>query len=167
MTQALSQWITAITAAAFISAAAAVLTPKGTAGKAVKLACGAMTAILLISPIKKFDYADMAQFMAELREGGAELSRDGAADAERVAAVIIQSRTEAYISDKAAELGAAGAEVHVYVTAGERCIYPCSAEVTGTFTEAQKARLAEYIEREFGIPGEKQYWYTSDEKSGT
>lgn len=162
-----SGWISAITAAALISAAAMALTPKGIAGKAVKLACGAMTAIVLLGPIKKFDYADMARFMTQLRLDGSELSCDGAAEAERVTAAIIQSEAQAYILDKAAQLGARAEAVRVDIASRDRCLYPCAAEVTGTFTEFQKDELSLYIEQEFGIPGEKQYWYTSDEKSGT
>ena len=70
-------------------------------------------------------------------------------------ASIIAEQTEAYILDKAGELGL---EVTVRVetrTEGNGIPVPWSAELTGAQSEA----LASALETELGIPAERQVWH--------
>ena len=68
---------------------------------------------------------------------------------------LISQQTEAYILDKAGELGL---EVTVRVetrTEGNGIPVPWSAELTGSWSQA----LASALETELGIPAERQVWH--------
>jgi len=67
---------------------------------------------------------------------------------------LIESRSAAYISDKADSLGIS---VAVHVAAKENregVIVPERVNITGTYS----AELAEWIDRELGVPPERQVW---------
>ena len=94
---------------------------------------------------------DFDRYQAAVEERQEEL-----ADTQTEAmASIIAEQTEAYILDKAGELGA---EVTVRVetrTGGDGVPVPWSAELTGAQSEA----LASALETELGIPAERQVWH--------
>ena len=94
---------------------------------------------------------DFSDYQTAVEERQAEL-----ADTQTEAmASIIAEQTEAYILDKAGELGA---EVTVRVetrTGGDGVPVPWSAELTGARSEA----LASALETELGIPAERQVWH--------
>jgi len=68
---------------------------------------------------------------------------------------LIKSRTAAYIMDKADALGLR-VQVRVRTETGTDGIpMPVAAELTGEYSEA----LSAYLERELGIPRERQVWH--------
>ena len=94
---------------------------------------------------------DFDHYQAAVEERQEEL-----ADTQTEAmASIIAEQTEAYILDKAGELGL---EVTVRVetrTEGNGIPVPWSAELTGSWSQA----LASALETELGIPAERQVWH--------
>ena len=74
-------------------------------------------------------------------------------------ASIIETRTAAYISDKADALGVS-VTVRVRTEPGEGGVpIPFRVELTGPRSEA----LAAYMEGELGIPQERQVWYDEED----
>ena len=122
--------------------------------------CALLTAALLapvwgsalpVGAVTQSEIDALKARQAESQERQAEL-----ADTQTEAmASIIAEQTEAYILDKAGELGA---EVTVRVetrTGGDGVPVPWSAELTGARSEA----LASALETELGIPAERQVWH--------
>ena len=91
-----------------------------------------------------------------VRKAAVEERQEELADTQTEAmASIIAEQTEAYILDKAGELGL---EVTVRVetrTEGNGIPVPWSAELTGSWSQA----LASALETELGIPAERQVWH--------
>ena len=108
-------WIGGITAAAVISALALTLAPRGPGYNAGKLACGAMTVIMLIMPLKGFDIKRYAAFSAQQRYTGERIAESAEEDSLAVKRIIIQGQARAYILDKAAELGIEDADAEVEI----------------------------------------------------
>ena len=118
--------------------------------------CGVLTVLLLVllRPVLGADLEhlelDFDHYQAAVEERQEEL-----ADTQTEAmASIIAEQTEAYILDKAGELGL---EVTVRVetrTEGNGIPVPWSAELTGSWSQA----LASALETELGIPAERQGW---------
>ena len=77
---------------------------------------------------------------------------------EEELASVIASRTEAYILDKATQLGQS-VTVRVETEAGAEGVpLPSAAEVRGRWSE----ELAAYMERDLGIPRERQVWHENE-----
>ena len=74
MMSAISGWILRLVGAALISSAALTLAPEGAAKRAVRLACGLMSAAALMSAVLTFDFEEF--FETVIHEGylGAYLS---------------------------------------------------------------------------------------------
>ena len=88
----------------------------------------------------------------------AEAARTGVEVQNREAlAAIIKSKTEAYILDKAHELGL---DVSADVTVEMESAYPYPAfvQITGAFTPQQQETLTRYIEENLAIGKERQIW---------
>ena len=70
---------------------------------------------------------------------------------------IIKSKTEAYIWDKAQELGLS-VSVDVAIEEDGSYPYPAAVRITGQFTELQRQSLTRYIEENLAIGKEQQTW---------
>ena len=116
---------------------------------------GLILLLVLLRPVLGADLEhlelDFDHYQAAVEERQEEL-----ADTQTEAmASIIAEQTEAYILDKAGELGL---EVTVRVetrTEGNGIPVPWSAELTGSWSQA----LASALETELGIPAERQVWH--------
>ena len=135
MMEAVRAWLTSVVLVSVLLSAAQSLIPPGTVRKAA-----GFTGEL-----------DFDHYQAAVEERQEEL-----ADTQTEAmASIIAEQTEAYILDKAGELGL---EVTVRVetrTEGNGIPVPWSAELTGSWSQA----LASALETELGIPAERQVWH--------
>ena len=97
---------------------------------------------------------DLDAYTRAVEERQVELEQ--ARDAEL--ASVIASRTEAYILDKAARLGLSLTVRVETETGAEGVPLPWAAEVSGPRSE----ELAAYMERELGIPRERQVWHETE-----
>ena len=102
------------------------------------------------------DYLEHLELDFDHYQAAVEERQEELADTQTEAmASIIAEQTEAYILDKAGELGL---EVTVRVetrTEGNGIPVPWSAELTGSWSQA----LASALETELGIPAERQVWH--------
>ena len=152
--QALGNYLLRIVAAALLLGAAGQLV-RGKRGKQMLRLCGGLCmALVVLAPLP-----GLASLAGSNSLSDALLASEPAA--ENLAQVrdelgkLISQQTEAYILDKAGELGA---EVTVRVetrTGGDGVPVPWSAELTGARSEA----LASALETELGIPAERQVWH--------
>ena len=164
MMSAISGWILRLVGAALISSAALTLAPEGAAKRAVRLACGLMSAAALMSAVLSFDYSEFSKEAARYRQELGESAALGEEKAEVRTRFIIESKLNEYILDKAEELGLSDLSVSCRCEWGDEGFwYPTGVEIIGNAPEKAKERLKTYIEAELGIPKERQIWSTGDE----
>ena len=155
MMEAVRVWLTSVVLVSVLLSAAQSLIPPGTVRKAAGFTGGLILLLVLLQPVLEADLdrlaLDFSDYQTAVEERQAEL-----ADTQTEAmASIIAEQTEAYILDKAGELGAE-VTVRVETRTGEDGVpVPWSAELTGARSEA----LASALETELGIPAERQVWH--------
>lgn len=158
MIDAVRSWLTAVIAASFLIAAAQSLVPEGTLRKIAGFAGGLALVLTLARPLLGADFQKLDlnydRYAGEIRQRQGELQ----AQSDRAMGELIAEKTEAYILDKAGELGL-DVTVRVLTEPGENGLpVPAGAELAGQQSQA----LAEYMERELGIPRERQVYHGAE-----
>lgn len=158
MIAAVREWLTSVAAVSLLVTVAQTLIPEGSIRKVAGFAGGLALLAALLQPVLRTDLSrlelDLDVYAGEIqaRQEALEQTRE-----EELAAVI-GARTEAYILDKAAELGLSVSVRVETETGAEGVPLPAAAEVSGQRSEA----LAAYMERELGIPRERQVWHETE-----
>ena len=155
MMEAVRAWLTSVVLVSVLLSAAQSLIPPGTVRKAAGFTGGLILLLVLLRPVLGADLdrleLDLSAYQAAVEARQAELTE---AQTEAMASIIAE-RTEAYIWDKAGELGVE-VTARVETRTGEDGVpVPWSAELTG----ARSRELAAYLETELGIPAERQVWH--------
>lgn len=163
--ETLRSWIVGLCAGALICGIVQAVAPKNGSGSALRLACGFMTVALLIGPLRSFDFEEYALRLGEIRAEGGQYASEAISGGEEQLKAVIEEGCEAYILDKAAELGIENATVAVSakITDGGNYPYPYSVELGGEAEGEQRKKLSSYIEGELGVPAGRQYWSGEDE----
>ncbi len=151
----LKTWIMGLAGAALLCAIASELTPEGKTKSVQRLLCGIVMTLAFLSPIAEADFGSYAVEMAKYRIYGEELTARAGDVSNALSRTFIEEETEAYILDKAKELGCtlAGAKAELRWSS-EGCWYPVSAELDGDYNKA----LSELLETELGIVRRQQKW---------
>ncbi len=150
------QWMIGIFAAALLSAVALAITPKNK--KAVALAGGLIMILAAVKPLAELTYQDIAMQISRYQIKADELRTGIDVGNAEIMALIIQEQTEAYILDKAAELGL---EIEVEVTtleASDGWPYPVKTRISGQLSESDIQRLSRIISDELAIEPDRQEW---------
>ncbi len=159
MTEILRTWVLRLTGTAIISSAATALVPEGKTKKSVKFVCGVAAMLALLSIVSDFSYEGFSSYMADYRQKAYEISSEAEEQTKMSERLIIEKQCEAYILDKADELGAYVPEISVraeWDTNGYW--YPVSAELTAEVLPEVKQQLSYIIEADLGIEKDKQVW---------
>ncbi len=155
MIAAIRDWVLGLTGAALFCAVATALTPDGPVKGVVKTLCGVVMAAALLTPLFSFDFPSYALYLAEARRDAAEITVQAEEISDSLSRTIIAERLEAYILDKAAELGANVTEAEVTLQwSTEGAWYPSAVTLSGNYNAA----LSDCIEGELGIPQAAQTW---------
>ena len=147
-------WLLGIVLTSLAGGLARQLAPRGKEQSMVRLVSGLLLALAILRPLAGNDWDGL-----EVAAGSFSLQSEAQAEIYRknqqeTLSAIIAEKTEAYILDKANQLGL-DCTVRVTVEAGESGIpLPVSATVRGAYSPA----LAECMEEEVGIPAQKQIW---------
>ena len=156
MMAATREWLTSVVAVSLLLAAAQSLVPEGSIKRIASFTGGLALLLILLRPLGAMgEYAGLSlDFERVSREIDARVE-ELQGEENTLLAEGIASRTAAYIWDKAVSLGVS-VEVSVETAPGEDGVpIPWAAEVTGPRSE----ELAVYMERELGIPRERQVWH--------
>ena len=152
---ALREWLTAVLATAVLLSLAERLAPEGSLRKLVSLTGGLILLLVLVRPVVgawpgdiRLDYEEQSAGVERRLE---ELQTE---NGEKLAELIAE-KTEAYISDKAAEYGLDCKAAVTVAPNGDGVPVPWSAELSCAPSEA----LAEELEQALGIPRERQVFY--------
>lgn len=155
MITAIREWMTAVVTVTMLLSVAQSLIPEGSIRKIASLTCGLILLLVLLQPVLQTDLSNlqinMDDYAAAIQERQTELQ--AVEQTERT--TLIAGKTQAYILDKAKELGL-DVEVHVTTALGEDGVaYPDTVDVDGAWS----SELANVIEQDLGIPQERQVWH--------
>ena len=147
-------YILSVTCAAVLSAILRALAGEGSMGKLIKLLSGLFLAVTVLSPLVEIEIPDPARWLEDYMAEGEAAAQAGKVMAKEYSSSIISAEVEAYILDKAADLGCAiSAEVQLHDGG-----MPQSVELSGDISTAQKAELTRMLARDLGLGEEAVTW---------
>ena len=153
--EALRQYVTVLTAAAILCAIlTSFLGEKGLSAGLMRLLCG----LVMVLCVFRFDWRgkwfNLLDVTDTIRREGELAAASGELESRNAMAASIKAQTEAYILDKAAELGAS---VQAVVSVNEE-LRPDGAVLTGNASPYVKSRLSALLEIQLGIAKEALVW---------
>ena len=157
MMQAIRSYLLSVIAAAFFCSLILAMLPKGGVRRAAVLVSAIVMALVTLSPVSRLDYEDLARSIAAVRlqtqaaQTGVEVR-----NAELVE-TIIRQQCEAYILDKAADLGAS-IEAEVTIRDQGSGPYPYRVTLCGEISGNERRILTQMITNDLAIPPERQVW---------
>lgn len=163
MTEFAQEWVRAVAGAALICAAAMALTPRGKVKNVLKLICGIVLIMAMISPFLGKELPNMSMDLSEYRKKADEIIGQAQEKENGLSRTIIEDEMETYILDKAKSLNVQLESAEVSVKWGdEGCWYPYEVRVTADIPQRERNQLSSNIEAELGVPNERQYWSSND-----
>ncbi len=147
-------WLLGIVLTALAGGLARQLAPRGREQAVVRLVSGLLLTLAILRPLAEWRWDGSGWDPGALERQAEEQAENFRKNQQDTLSAIIEERTEAYIWDKANQLGLR-CTAEVTAAAGESGIpLPVSAVIRGPYDEA----LARCIEEEVGIPAEKLIW---------
>ena len=154
MIGAVREWLVAVVTVSLLLSVTEMLLPEGSIRKITSFAGGLLLMATLLQPVLDIRTERLEVNWREYEQTVIRRQEQLTADREKELLQLIESRTAAYISDKADSLGVS-VSVRVAAERNERRIpVPQSAELSGGYS----AELAAWLERELDIPAERQVW---------
>ncbi len=129
---------------------------KGGVSSAIKLLCGIIMAVSVLSPWVDVDFSGLLSMDIGILEESQHAAAMGEFSAQKEMTKIITEKTQAYILDKAESLGAS-LNVTVHLTEDLPPI-PCGVRLQGSVSPYGKQVLTDWITKELNIPREAQEW---------
>lgn len=146
-----------LTAAAILASVIRRIAPKGITGQGARLGAGLLVLSAMLLPLGKLDLTAGAVAAARRGYTGIMEADDLERETNRRMEALITDAAEAYILDKAQAMGL---ELRAEVTLRLKDRYPVpwAARLYGSPTEQQRRTLSELLERDLGIPPDRQEW---------
>ena len=155
MIDALRTWLTSVIMVAMLLSLVQVLIPKGSVQQIASFTGGLILMLALLCPLLGVEFSevlpDLQRYQAEIYQRWEELEAVEVGYWEES----IAEKTQAYISDKGAQMGWEGTVRVTVENSPEGVPVPTRAELTGPHCEA----LEQMLVRELGIPVERQVWH--------
>ena len=158
MTELLREWIIGLCAASVITACAQSIVPGGAVKRVLRLICGLVLTLVLISPLARPNREDYALSLAAYHMRISDLTEELQETEKRLNRMYIEERCAAYILDEAHALGLEG-RVEVRAKWRDDCWVPWEARLYIKADNENKRRLTARLEGELGIAAERQTWY--------
>ena len=152
----LRRYILAIVTAAILGGILTGIVRDGSCGKLLKLMCGVFFLLTAIQPITGVRIPDLSQWVQAYSSEAEQAAQWGENYFARQREAIIKEKTEAYILDKAGQLGLQ-LQAEVSVSETEEPV-PWAVVLSGEVKPDQKRRLEAILEQELGIARENQQW---------
>ena len=165
----ISQSIRQLCALSLLCGAALSILPEGGVKRVAEVVCTASLIVALVNPLKALDMESYALESAKRQERETALISGAEATQQRLNRLVIEQEYEAYIMDKALELGLEGLAVDVEVQWSLEGLWmPYGASISGVCSQTGKEQLSALMAADLGIPYERQRWDSERraEKSG-
>lgn len=127
---------------------------EGSCARILKLLCGVFFMVTALKPLGRLEIPDVSQWVSTWESEGEAAVRQGEDSFDQAYADGIRQRLEAYILDKAAQLGVT---VEVTLTLSPEGL-PEGAVLSGDAAEVEKEKLMAILSTDLGIPKEKLQW---------
>ena len=153
------QYVLSLTAAALLGGILLSCVPEGSGRNILRLVCGILLTVTALKPLGQLRLPNLDALSLEYRQQADAAAAMGQEMARQEAQEGIRKALEAYILDKAAELGM---EITPEVFLDETGI-PVSVRLEGYVTSGTRQKIQTIITNDLGIPGEAQEWITRKE----
>lgn len=150
----MGSYVLSVIAAALISGIVLSFLPEGPARQILRLLCGVFLAATALMPLSRISCPDLSGMVSDYYSDGLKEAQAGAQMARKETHERIKAETEAYIRNKAGQLGA---DIRPEVQLGEDG-QPVGVQIDGTADKSQKQVLENWIKQTLGITKEKQIW---------
>ena len=150
------QYLLSVLATAILVAIVNNLSDKLKSGKAIKLASALVMAIVVLSPLRNFQLTSYLSRFETMNDAANGYVNDGKTLYDNYLVAIINERCEAYILDKADELGVK-LTVHIACDTSDLPV-PVYAEISGEVSPYAREKIQHIISSDIGIPEEQQLW---------
>ena len=130
---------------------------KSASSSLINTLCGVVISIAVISPVLKIDLPDISEYATGLQTDAQRYIQEGINYSSSQTQSIIIEKVSAYILEKALALDCVIKDVDVVVSS-EAIPALESLTITGTVSPAARLQLSYLIEKNLGIPKEKQEW---------
>ena len=154
MINMLRSWLTSVIMVTMLLSLVQVLLPKGSVQKIASFTGGLLLLLALLRPLLGADVSDLLpdlqRYQGEIEQRQEELQQVETGYWEQS----IAEKTEAYIWDKAAQIGWEGTVQVEVELSPEGLPVPLRAELSGPYCRELEQELAQ----ELGIPVERQVW---------
>lgn len=151
------EWLLAILSACVLCAVAESLMPSGPVKRMGKLVCGLVLLCALLSGMKGLDLEESQAWLRQWTSGMEEEKAELENQVNEGMKVIIEEKFEAYIVDKAAELGLA-CTAQVSCRMEEGICVPDEIQVVGDFSPEEESQLRDCFQEELGVPSQRQIY---------
>lgn len=154
---AIAEYLLSVTGAAIISAVVLrMLEVKGSAASIAKMLTGIFMALTVIGPITQVRISDLLDLFPEISVDARQAVAQGESSAKNALAESISTQVEAYILDKATQLGV---RLTVEVELSQDTFpVPVSVRLHGNISPYAKTRLQSILSDDLGIEKENQIW---------
>ena len=153
------QYVLSLTAAALLGGLLLSCVPEGSGRKILRLVCGILLTVTALKPLGQLRLPDLDALTGEYRQQAEAAVAMGQEMARMEAQEGIRKALEAYILDKAAELGL---EITPEVFLDGSGI-PVCVQLEGDVSSGMRQKMQTIITNDLGIPGEAQEWITRKE----
>lgn len=158
MIETIKEWLVSVICAAMLVSVAENTAPPGELKKTVSLLGGLILLAVLVRPLNALDPGRILPETGAYSRSVEQLKEELETDRGDTLQTLIEQRTAAYISDKAAELGLE-CRVEVECRTGEDGIpWPFGVTVFGVTSR----ELQSWIHRELDIPEERQVYHGTE-----
>lgn len=145
-----------LSAALLCGVAVGFFSEKSAAGSVIKMVCGVVMVLTVVSPWTHIRIRDAADYFDKIQSDGSLAAAVGENMASDELKAIIISRVEAYILDKAESYGA---KLQVEVILSEDPVpTPRSVRIRGSISPYGKKMMTQMIREDLGIASEDQIW---------
>ena len=124
--------------------------------KLLKLLCGLFLMLAVLLPVSRLSFEDISPFAMPYIAEGEQAAQAGEDYAKTTLAEIIKAETQAYILDKATQIGAC---VTAEVTVSDDPVpIPVAVRITGQVSDRPRQELVGLITNDLNIAKENQTW---------
>ena len=163
MMGAVRSWLLAVIAVSLLCAVAEALMPSGAVKRVGRLVCGLVLLAAILSPAVRLDVAEGERWLAECFASMEPRRENLEETVNNQMKIIIEGEYAAYIVDKAAEFGLT-CSARVECRVSEEGLYlPLRVRVSGALTDRERARIAQIIWEDLGVPEPEQLYITEED----
>ena len=148
--------ISVVAAAIVCSAARTILSNKTAPGRILRMLCGVVMTVTVLSPLSKLSFDRVSVYFDDISLASSAYVSEGERAAQESISAVIKQQAEAYILDKATRMGLS-VSVEVELDDGNNPV-PCGVTVNGAMSPYAREQMREYIEDTLGISKENQKW---------